>query len=148
MTSTKKAVPEVVVSEELLASSGGLLSALLAELNLVSSRDEARRLILGGGVRVEGKQVLTSNYVWDGTDGDLIRYGRKLVVLRRLNETVAVAHLADGFLMPSERFRVWVWRVSMDKASAAEDVTRQEAHEIRLALYHNPTTLKVAIEPM
>lgn len=45
-------------------------------------------------------------------------------------------------------YKVWVWRIQAEKMVAAENVTKQEAHEIRLALYHNPTTLKVAIELM
>ena len=57
------------------------LVVALADSGLCKSRAEARRLIVGGGVRVNGERVQDPDYVLSprdlGTEGAVVRVGKK-----------------------------------------------------------------------
>lgn len=75
-------VPSTPLSRDRLANAGVELAALLAEAAAVSSRSEARRLLRGGGVYVNGERVsateaaLSANDLLDGRFA-IVRLGKK-----------------------------------------------------------------------
>ena len=76
-------IPEAEVSDALLESEGPW-AGLIVALGLMKSKGEVRRLMKGGGFRVEGEQVTDPGAVYGGKDGVLVQYGkRKFIRLRR-----------------------------------------------------------------
>ncbi|MFA5593407.1 MAG: tyrosine--tRNA ligase [Micavibrio sp.] len=55
-------LPSVIISEQRLRA-GIPLTELLVEIKLCNSKSEAKRLIAGGGVRIDNKQITTENYL-------------------------------------------------------------------------------------
>jgi tyrosyl-tRNA synthetase len=65
-------IPEVIV-----ASAQIPLTKVLAEQNLVSSLSEARRLIVQGGVTVDGAKVSDTSFVIEGKEEALVKAGKR-----------------------------------------------------------------------
>lgn len=76
-------VPDLVVPEALLAQDASWVG-LIAALGLLGSKGEVRRLIQGGGLKVDGEKVSDAAAAYDGADGRLLQYGkRRFARLRR-----------------------------------------------------------------
>lgn len=69
-------IPEVVVEDAILADRSDWPSVMVA-LGLMKSKGEVRRLMTGGGFRVDGDQVRDPAAVFDGSDGRLVKYGKR-----------------------------------------------------------------------
>lgn len=79
----EQALLEKVVPEKTLLESCGMWPHLLADLGVVSGRAEARRIISGGGLRVDGAMVMHNDESWNGRDGTIIQVGKKYYKLRK-----------------------------------------------------------------
>lgn len=65
-------IPEVVVSSKQMP-----LTKLLAEQNLASSLSEARRLIVQGGVQIDGEKIIDTAFVIEGKTEITIKAGKR-----------------------------------------------------------------------
>jgi len=77
-------VPEVVIPEMMVADGIVHLPALLADGLGIASRSEARRLIAGGGVTLDGKPVFDLDLPAEALDGRVIRAGKRRFARLRL----------------------------------------------------------------
>jgi tyrosyl-tRNA synthetase len=76
-------VPDQAVPEALFAQDP-TWAGLLTGLGLLGSKGEVKRLIQGGGLKVDGEKVTDPAGSWDGADGRLLQYGkRRFARLRR-----------------------------------------------------------------
>ncbi|MFN2595173.1 MAG: tyrosine--tRNA ligase [Actinomycetota bacterium] len=73
-------IPEAQVPAAALEDTEVYLPALLAELDLTSSRGEARRLLAQGGVRVDGDPVSEERIPVDSVRGSVVQVGRRRFV--------------------------------------------------------------------
>jgi len=73
---SKKQLP-TDIPEIIIASSQIPLTKVMAEQNLVSSLSEARRLIVQGGVTVDGQKVSNTAFVIEGKDEALVKAGKR-----------------------------------------------------------------------
>jgi tyrosyl-tRNA synthetase len=72
-------VADAAVTPEQLAA-GADWATLLLTLGLVASKAEVRRLIQGGGFRVEDVPVTDPHAAWDGTEGVVVQFGKRRFV--------------------------------------------------------------------
>ena len=77
-------VPEAAIPHDAIDGDSVFLPRVLAELGLASSRSEARRLIAGGGVRINGATVQTEEVGLRELMGALLQVGKRRFV--RLSE--------------------------------------------------------------
>jgi len=70
---------EAGVTPEQLAP-GADWPTLLLTLGLVASKAEVRRLIQGGGFRVDDAPVTDLRATWDGTEGVVVQFGKRRFV--------------------------------------------------------------------
>jgi tyrosyl-tRNA synthetase len=73
-------VPEVTIPVDAIDGDRAYLPRVLAELELASSRTEARRLIAGGAVRINGDPITVEEAAVDDLDGALLQVGKRLFV--------------------------------------------------------------------
>lgn len=73
---SNKGLPENIETKKLSGTKLNIVE-LLAETGLVSSKGEAKRLIQGGGVRVEGTKVETTEEEIEITEEKLIQVGKR-----------------------------------------------------------------------
>ena len=76
-------IPEAALSAAQLAEDPGWASIMVG-LGLMKSKGEVRRLMKGGGFRVEGEQVREPMAAHDGRDEILVQYGKRRYVKIRL----------------------------------------------------------------
>ncbi|SEN06318.1 tyrosyl-tRNA synthetase [Mesobacillus persicus] len=80
----KKAMPDEIPVVEWKGEGDIPITDLLVELNMLSSKSEARRMIDNRGVRVNGEQIENSQLIIHITDGLVIQVGkRKFVQLKQ-----------------------------------------------------------------
>ncbi len=80
----KKDVPDEIEEVTLDLESPSSLVDILAHTKLAPSKSEARRLILGGGVSVDGEKIADVNYSLDFTSERLLKVGkRKFLKVRK-----------------------------------------------------------------
>ncbi len=72
-------IPEEVVSAELLERDPSWASVMVG-LGLMRSKGEVRRLMKGGGFRVEGEQIRDPAAVHDGAEELLVQFGKRRFV--------------------------------------------------------------------
>ena len=77
-------IPEATVSLAQLEQDASW-AGLLAGLGLVKSKGEVRRLIQGGGLKVDGERITDPVARWDGTGTPLVQYGKRRFVRLHLN---------------------------------------------------------------
>ncbi len=65
-------------------STGKLITDLLVESNLATSKSEARRLIEQGGVAVDEEIIIDHNAPFSGTDGSIVRVGKRKFIKIKL----------------------------------------------------------------
>jgi tyrosyl-tRNA synthetase len=70
-------VPEARIPGDAIDGERVYLPRILAELQLASSRSEARRLLSGGGVRVNGETVTSEEVSLSDLEGALLQVGRR-----------------------------------------------------------------------
>lgn len=75
-------IPEAEVSADQLAADA-TWAGLLAGLGRVKSKGEVRRLIQGGGLKVDGEKITDPLARWDGSGAPLVQYGRRRFVRLR-----------------------------------------------------------------
>lgn len=80
-------VPEVRLAASQLPEGGSDVPHLLAAAGLVTSVSEGRRLVLQGGVRVDGQRVDDAEQLWQVHDGLLLQVGRRRFARIRLSGT-------------------------------------------------------------
>ena len=68
-------IPEIIVPSNQIA-----LTKILAENNIVTSLSEARRLIVQGGVQINGEKVVDTAYVLEGRTEFLVKAGKRKFV--------------------------------------------------------------------
>jgi tyrosyl-tRNA synthetase len=76
-------VPEAHIPGDAIDGERVYLPRILAELELASSRSEARRLLSGGGVRVNGETVTAEEVSLSDLQGALLQVGRRRFVRLR-----------------------------------------------------------------
>jgi tyrosyl-tRNA synthetase len=76
-------VPEARIPGDAIDGERVYLPRILAELELASSRSEARRLLSGGGVRVNGETVTAEEVSLSDLEGALLQVGRRRFVRLR-----------------------------------------------------------------
>ena len=72
---SNKGIPEDI--QEVKIEAGKLLLDLLMELNFVSSKSEGKRLILGGGVKVNGEKITDITYILEFEDSVILQAGKR-----------------------------------------------------------------------
>lgn len=70
---SNKGIPQDI--KEIKAETGKNILDLLVELNFVQSKGEAKRLIQGGGVKIEGEKISDLNYTISG--GGVLQAGKR-----------------------------------------------------------------------
>ena len=53
------------------------LEGLLLELNFVQSKGEAKRLIQGGGVKINGEKISDMTLIVEGSDDTILQAGKR-----------------------------------------------------------------------
>lgn len=77
----KKELPEEILEIQLTADNEGYINEdLLVELNLASSKSEAKRLFGQGGVEVDGKRVLDPKEGIEVTNKMILKIGKRKIV--------------------------------------------------------------------
>ena len=77
---TPAEVEEAAIPPDAVGGGGVSLSRVLAELGLVSSRGEAKRLIAQGGVRLDGDPVAEEQLPLERVTGSILQVGRRRFV--------------------------------------------------------------------
>ncbi|MDE6138718.1 MAG: tyrosine--tRNA ligase [Candidatus Gastranaerophilales bacterium] len=72
---SNKGIPEDI--EEVKVEQGKAILDLLTELNFVSSRGEAKRLIQGGGVKIDGEKITDLAYTISFEDSVVLQAGKR-----------------------------------------------------------------------
>lgn len=72
---SNKGIPEDI--QEVKVKAGKLLLDLLMELNFVSSKSEGKRLILGGGVKINGEKITDITYILEFDDSVILQAGKR-----------------------------------------------------------------------
>jgi tyrosyl-tRNA synthetase len=100
-------VPEVVLSSELASLESVWLPRLLAEVDLVGSNSEGKRLIAQGGVRVDGQKVMDPDLELAVSDlpGRVLQVGTRKFV--RIAQRGPEGPLTCGFGPRPGRFDGW-----------------------------------------
>ena len=72
---SNKGIPEDI--QEVKVEQGKAMLDLLTELNFVSSRGEAKRLIQGGGVKIDGEKITDLSYTISFEDSVVLQAGKR-----------------------------------------------------------------------
>ena len=72
---SNKGIPEDIPSVTI--ENGKNILDLLLELNFVQSKGEAKRLIQGGGVKIDGEKIYDMNFVFNGGDEVVLQAGKR-----------------------------------------------------------------------
>ena len=72
---SNKGIPEDIPSVTI--ENGKNILDLLLELNFVQSKGEAKRLIQGGGVKIDGEKISDMNFVFNGGDEVVLQAGKR-----------------------------------------------------------------------
>ena len=72
---SNKGIPEDI--PEVKTEKGKLLLDLLCELNFVPSRSEGKRLILGGGVKIDGEKITDITYTLNFENSVILQAGKR-----------------------------------------------------------------------
>ena len=72
---SNKGVPEDI--PEVKVENGKGILDLLLELNFVQSKGEAKRLIQGGGVKIDGEKIADMNYTLNFDDSVVLQAGKR-----------------------------------------------------------------------
>ena len=72
---SNKGIPEDI--QEVKVEQGKAMLDLLTELNFVSSRGEAKRLIQGGGVKIDGEKITDLSYTISLEDSVVLQAGKR-----------------------------------------------------------------------
>jgi tyrosyl-tRNA synthetase len=72
---SNKGIPEDI--QEVKVEQGKNILDLLTELNFASSRGEAKRLIQGGGVKIDGEKIADTSYVLSFDDSVVLQAGKR-----------------------------------------------------------------------
>ena len=72
---SNKGIPEDI--QEVKVEQGKAMLDLLTELNFVSSRGEAKRLIRGGGVKIDGEKITDLSYTISFEDSVVLQAGKR-----------------------------------------------------------------------
>lgn len=81
----KGAMPDEIPETEWRGESEMLITDLIAGLGLLSSKTEARKMIAGGGIRLNGEKVCDAKLLVKITDGLVLQAGKRKFVKLRLN---------------------------------------------------------------
>ena len=72
---SNKGIPEDI--PEVKTENGKGILDLLVELNFVQSKGEAKRLIQGGGVKLDGKKITDTAYVLSFAESVVLQAGKR-----------------------------------------------------------------------
>ena len=72
---SNKGIPDDI--QEVKIEQGKLIIDLLTELNFVASRGEAKRLIQGGGVKLDGEKIADPSYVLSFEESVILQAGKR-----------------------------------------------------------------------
>ena len=81
----KGAMPDEIPEAEWKGEGEVLITDLLAGLGLLSSKTEARKMIAGGGIRLNGQKVGDVQMLVKITDGLVLQAGKRKFVKLRLS---------------------------------------------------------------
>lgn len=81
----KGAMPDEIPETEWKGEGEMLITDLIAGLGLLSSKTEARKMIAGGGIRLNGEKVSDVKLLVKVTDGLVLQAGKRKFVKLRLN---------------------------------------------------------------
>ncbi|MCU1807748.1 tyrosine--tRNA ligase [Cytobacillus firmus] len=81
----KGAMPDEIPETEWRGEGEMLITDLIAGLGLLSSKTEARKMIAGGGIRLNGEKVSDAKLLVKITDGLVLQAGKRKFVKLRLN---------------------------------------------------------------
>ena len=72
---SNKGIPDDI--QEVKVENGKAILDLLVELQFVQSKGEAKRLIQGGGVKIDGEKIADMGYSVDFTDSVVLQAGKR-----------------------------------------------------------------------
>ena len=72
---SNKGIPDNI--EEVSGMNGKSVLDVLVELNFTASKGEAKRLIQGGGVKVDGEKITDTAYVFNFNESVILQAGKR-----------------------------------------------------------------------